>query len=129
MKFEYKVVPAPKKGKRVKGVKGAEARFANTLSDVMNEYGAEGWEYQRTDTLPCETRSGLTGKTTVFQNMLVFRRALDVAEDTAPEAPQVDVEEIATVHAPALPSAGAAQELPDYVAPVNDDEKRDVAAE
>ena len=50
--------------------------FANTLEDIMNSYGADGWEYQRTDTLPCEERSGLTGKSTSFQNMLIFRRAL-----------------------------------------------------
>ncbi|WP_166416177.1 DUF4177 domain-containing protein [Cochlodiniinecator piscidefendens] len=74
--YEYKVIPAPKKGERAKGVKGNEARFAQTLMNVMNEYGSDGWEYQRTDTLPLETRSGLTGKTTTYQNLLVFRRAL-----------------------------------------------------
>ena len=74
--FEYKVVPAPMRGLKAKGVKGTQARFANALETLMNEYGAEGWEYQRTDTLPVEERQGLTGKTTTFQNMLVFRRAL-----------------------------------------------------
>jgi len=77
--FEYKVVPAPVRGLKAKGVKGTQARFANALQTVMNELGAEGWEYQRTDTLPVEERQGLTGKTTSFQNMLVFRRVL-VAE-------------------------------------------------
>jgi len=75
--YEYKVVPAPKKGVRAKGVKGGEARFAHALMDVMNSHGADGWEYQRTDTLPSEERSGLTHKTTVFQNMLIFRRVID----------------------------------------------------
>lgn len=81
-RYEYKVVPAPKKGRRGKGVKGPEGRFANALETVMNELGAEGWEYQRTDTLPAEERQGLTGRTTVFQNMLVFRRPLESAEET-----------------------------------------------
>lgn len=76
-RYEYKVVPAPTRAAKVKGVKGTEARFAVALSEIMNEMGAEGWEYQRTDTLPCEERSGLTRKTTSFQNMLVFRRVLD----------------------------------------------------
>jgi hypothetical protein len=80
-RYEYKVVPAPKKGRRGKGVKGPEGRFANALETVMNELGAEGWEYQRTDTLPAEERQGLTGRTTVFQNMLVFRRTLGTAEE------------------------------------------------
>ena len=54
--YEYKVVPAPKKPKRIKGFKGAEARFAQTLEEVMNELGAAGWEYQRTtgDDVPIE---------------------------------------------------------------------------
>ncbi|KMW57770.1 hypothetical protein AIOL_002738 [Candidatus Rhodobacter oscarellae] len=83
-RYEYKVVPAPRKPGKIKGVKGTDNRFAHELSALMNEYGADGWEYQRTDTLPCEERSGLTGRTTTFQNMLVFRRALD--EGHAPQA-------------------------------------------
>ncbi|MBT0956261.1 DUF4177 domain-containing protein [Alphaproteobacteria bacterium KMM 3653] len=79
-KFEYKVVPAPQHGKKGKGVKGTSGKFANQLEITMNELGAEGWEYLRSDTLPCQERVGLTGKTTTFQNMLVFRRALDSAE-------------------------------------------------
>ena len=85
-RYEYKVIPAPKKGLRAKGVRGTELRFANALQEVMNEYGAQGWEYLRTDTLPCEERHGLTGKTTGFQNMLVFRR---VIEEAVVELPNV----------------------------------------
>ena len=79
-KFEYAVVPAPKKGAKAKGAKTTDQRFAHALATLINEKAAEGWEYLRTDTLPSEERSGLTGKTTVFQNMLIFRRALDVEE-------------------------------------------------
>ncbi len=90
MKYEYKVIPAPSKAAKVKGVKGTEAKFAVALSDLMNELGAEGWEYQRTDTLPCEERQGLTGRVTTFQNMLVFRRVLGAEQsetgNTAPAA-------------------------------------------
>lgn len=93
--FEYKVVPAPKRGLKGKGIKGSEARFANALQIMMNELGAEGWEYQRADTLPVEERQGLTGRTTSFQHMLVFRRPL-VAEDMQADDAQ-DAEE-----APAL---------------------------
>lgn len=81
-KYEYKVVPAPTKGQRARGVKGAEARFANALMTLMNKLGRDGWEYQRTDTLPCEARSGFTGKSTSFQNMLVFRRELEELNNT-----------------------------------------------
>ncbi|MBY6046845.1 DUF4177 domain-containing protein [Vannielia litorea] len=75
-RYEYRVVPAPEKGKKAKGAKGTSGRFAVALQDLMNEMGAAGWEYQRTDTLPCQERVGLTGRQTTFQHMLVFRRTL-----------------------------------------------------
>lgn len=72
--YEYKVVPAPVKGKRARGVQGAEGRFAHSLETLMNEMAAEGWEYQRAETLPSEEKSGLTSTQTVFRNVLIFRR-------------------------------------------------------
>lgn len=83
--FEYKVVPAPQRGLKGRGIKGTPARFANALQTLMNKMAAEGWEYQRADTLPVEERQGLTGKTTTFQNMLVFRKAI-VADATFEDA-------------------------------------------
>ena len=85
--YEYKVVPAPKKGLKAKGIKSAENRYANALETAMNALGAEGWEYQRSETLPSEERSGLTRRVTTFHNMLVFRRAVavDVSEPTVVE--------------------------------------------
>ena len=72
--FEYKVVPAPAKGEKAKGVKTPEARFAHALENVMNTLAQDGWEYLRSDMLPSEERSGLTGSTTNWRNVLVFRR-------------------------------------------------------
>lgn len=92
MSYEYKVVPAPTRGLKAKGVKTPEDRFANALETAMNELASDGWEYLRTDTLPSEQREGLMGKTTVFQNMLVFRRAKKSIMDPRPAAkpePQV----------------------------------------
>ncbi len=85
--YEYKVVPAPKKRLKAKGIKSAENRYANALETAMNALGAEGWEYQRSETLPSEERSGLTRRVTTFHNMLVFRRAVavDVSEPTVVE--------------------------------------------
>ena len=101
-RYEYKVVPAPRKAGKVKGVKGTDARFAHELAQLMNEYGADGWEYQRTDTLPCEERTGLmSGKTTQFQNLLVFRREIPGRVEPAP------VPMRAAAPAPAAPSADA----------------------
>lgn len=98
--WEYKVVPAPKKGIKAAGVKGPEGRFANAIEMLMNDMGAEGWEYQRAETLPSIERAGLTGSVTEWRNLLVFRRAVAApmdafepellpapsAEDTPPQA-------------------------------------------
>ena len=87
MSYEYKVIPAPVRGLKAKGLKTAEDRFANALQSAMNDLAALGWEYVRADTLPCEQREGLMGKTTVYQNMLVFRKERTV-ETIAPMAPK-----------------------------------------
>jgi hypothetical protein len=84
--YEYKVIPAPRRGEKTRGAKTTADRFAHALTQVMNELGRDGWEYLRADTLPCEERVGLTGKATAFQNMLVFRRATG-AETSHTEAP------------------------------------------
>lgn len=78
-RYEYKVIPAPVKGEKARGVKGTPGRFAQGLTRTLNEMAREGWDYLRADTLPCEERSGLTGKTVTYQNMLVFRRAVPQA--------------------------------------------------
>lgn len=85
-RFQYKVVPAPRRGEKAKGAKTTEERFAVALTQVMNALGAEGWDYVRADTLPCDERAGLTGVKTSYQNMLVFRRPLVGADAAEPDA-------------------------------------------
>jgi hypothetical protein len=118
-RFEYKVVPAPKKAGKIKGVKGTEARFAHELAALMNEHGASGWEYQRTDTLPCEERSGFTKRVTTFQNMLVFRREIRSAEEAPRAGAAPGYEQIAAIHAPAAerPAPRLAEVAPPAPAP------------
>jgi hypothetical protein len=92
-RFEYRVVPAPKRGEKARGVKGTEDRFALALTTLMNTHASDGWEYLRTDTLPCEERHGLAQRiSTSYQNMLVFRRALAAPTTAAPQP----VEPVAT---------------------------------
>jgi len=91
-KFEYKVVPAPKRGTKAKGLRSTEDRFAHALEDAMNTLGADGWQYLRADILPCEERSGLTGRTTTYQSLLVFCREL--AEDAATDEPAAEAEAV-----------------------------------
>lgn len=134
--YEYQVIPAPRKGKKARGVKGAEARFALAMQDVLNDAGADGWDYVRTDTLPSEERSGLTGRTTVYQNVLVFRRALETpAEQADVAAPVVaPVTALTEQHppegdapeehfAPSLPSATDANEASDAAPSIARDDR------
>jgi hypothetical protein len=111
--FEYRVVPAPVRGIKVKGARTPEDRFAEALAEVMNELGRDGWEYVRCDTLPSEERTGLTGRTTVYRNMLVFRRTVSAADRAAapvPTAPAVTslAARMAATLRPAAASAPAA---------------------
>jgi hypothetical protein len=76
-RFEFKVIPAPKRGEKARGVKTTEERFALALTSLMNQFGAEGWDYVRADSLPCEERAGFTSTKTTFQNVLVFRRVIE----------------------------------------------------
>lgn len=72
--FEYKVLPAPVKGAKAKGVRASEDRFALALERLMNELGETGWQFLRAETLPQEERKGLTQTSTEWRNVLVFRR-------------------------------------------------------
>jgi hypothetical protein len=87
--FEYKVIPAPRRGEKARGARSAEDRFAYALTTLMNQLGADGWDYIRADALPCDERVGLTGTKTTYQNVLVFRRAVSPA--TANERPSTRV--------------------------------------
>jgi len=82
--YEYTVLPAPNRGEKVRGARTGVERFAHALTMEINRMAQSGWEYVRAETLPCEERSGLTSRTTVYHNVLVFRRAL------APAQPQYD---------------------------------------
>ncbi len=101
--LEYKIVPAPRRGEKLRGVKSAEDRFALAMTRVLNAQAAEGWTYLRTDTLPSEEREGLLGKTTVFLNMMVFCRSAEAPVQTEdhPAPPRIpDLRDTVTPPAP-----------------------------
>lgn len=76
-RYEYRVVPAPRRPGKVRGKRTVEDRFAYTLSEAMNDLASEGWEYQRSETLRCEAKTGLFRTRTSEQTVLVFRRTLE----------------------------------------------------
>jgi len=79
--FEYKVMPAPRRGARVKGAKGPTGRFANAMEATLNELATDGWEYIRAESLPADERHGITmRKVETYQNVLIFRRLADATK-------------------------------------------------
>lgn len=88
-RYEYKVIPAPEKGVKAKGVKTPADRFAHAMELEMNALGADGWEYWRAECLPSTERAGLASSKVTDRHMLVFRRLLapTPARAAVPEAP------------------------------------------
>ena len=115
-RYEYKVLPAPRRGTKTRDAKTTEDRFALTLTTLMNDLGRDGWEYLRAETLPCEERAGFTKTKTVEQIMLVFRRALPAVAAEAVGTEPATLLRPALVEAPA-PRLGPATEAPPGLSP------------
>ena len=77
--YEFKVVPAPRRGEKARGVKTTEDRFALALTTLMNDLGRDGWDYLRADSFPVDERAGFTGTKTTQHLLLVFRRVIETA--------------------------------------------------
>lgn len=77
--YEYKVVTAPRKAGRAKGVRGQDEKYAYTLGELMNKMAADGWQYLRAESLPVDKKAGMMGKTNEkYLSLLVFQRRTDV---------------------------------------------------
>lgn len=115
-RYEYKVVPSPARGEKARGLKTTGERFAHALTLLMNEMARDGWEYLRADTLPCEERTGLTSRSTTYQNLLVFRRV--AAETAALDLPKALAPPVDRPADPPVPQAAAATPRPEVAAHV-----------
>lgn len=116
---EYKVVPAPVRPGKVKGLRSPADRFAHALGEVLNAWAAQGWEYLRTETFTIEERRGLLGRVvTTTQTVLILRReraeraatTLPARERAAPPLPGRSPASPAPVGAAAEPPAEARPE-------------------
>ena len=86
MKYEYKAVGAPEKGKRKRGARSASDRVAAAFEDILAEEAVDGWEYQRTDLLPVNERAGLFSRSQeTHRAVMVFRRPLEDEAALRPE--------------------------------------------
>lgn len=111
--FEYSVIPAPSRGEKAKEAKTPADRYSVALTAELNRMAKDGWEYVRADVLPSEERSGLTGRSTLYHNLLVFRRrvavpaAADLSRLPQPEYPAAASPARAPEPVPELPRAAA----------------------
>ncbi|MEP2642004.1 DUF4177 domain-containing protein [Roseobacter sp.] len=116
--YQYRVIPAPTRGVKAKGIKTPEDRFSNAVEGVMNDMAADGWEYQRAETLPATERAGFRSTKTEWRNVLVFRKLVTppvVQANHAPSEPRQEPQ-ITTPQTPeddASHSAGASRMLSD----------------
>ncbi len=84
--YEYRVIAAPRKSKKVKGAKTPPDRFARTLTDVINEEARMGWEFVGSETLPADEKASMLGATKeTFHTVLVFRRYVAPAQTHVPK--------------------------------------------
>ena len=73
--FDYKVVPAPRRAKRSRGVNDPDELLALTLTEAINEHARQGWEYVRAELLAAEAPGRLFRRAKpVDCTLLVFRR-------------------------------------------------------
>lgn len=75
MEYDYKCVAAPEKARRRRGAKTRTDRVALAMEDILKAEAKGGWEYQRTDLIPVEEKSGWFGRQhDVHRAVLVFRK-------------------------------------------------------
>lgn len=103
--YEYKVVPAPKRAAKIKSAKSGDDRFAQTVETAINEMARGGWEFQRSESLPCDERKGLFSRETIVHTVLVFRRELTETSSAARSLSAVDA--TAKKKAPSEPQIAA----------------------
>ena len=120
--YEYKVVPAPRKAQRVKGIRGNDGRFAFNLTEMMNEQAEDGWEYYRAESLPIDEKSGLMGKTSEkYLALLVFRRAVTTVDFVEPEE-EIEYVEPQEVYEEVIIETDEEVEHTPVLSPLHDDE-------
>lgn len=92
--YEFKVIPAPRKAEKIKGVRNGDDRFAHTITNTINTLAEDGWEYLRAESLPVDEKASMIGKSVEkYLSLLVFRREMFVEpeeiQEIKVEAPKV----------------------------------------
>ncbi|MEM7213125.1 MAG: hypothetical protein AAF479_14755 [Pseudomonadota bacterium] len=101
MEYDYKCVAAPEKARRRRGARTRTDRVALAMEDILKAEATGGWEYQRTDLIPVEEKSGWFGRAhEVHRAVLVFRKPKKSARphviETAPRSEPAPVQPVET---------------------------------
>jgi len=96
--YDYKVVPAPRRLKKIRGISSSAELCAMTLAETLNAVAREGWEYLRAEQVAAAPVGGWFRRgAEVVETVLVFRRPRE-----AP-GPRIAVEGEAPAAVPAEP--------------------------
>lgn len=75
-RYEFKVIPSPKRPRKLTDLTKDQDKFCATVSDVMCDMGLEGWEFIGAETLPFEYRRFAVFNRKIEKSCLVFRREI-----------------------------------------------------
>ncbi len=97
--YDYKVVPAPTRAKKVRGVKAAPELVAMAMAEAINEVARQGWEYLRAETVSAEAPGGWLRRGAATEvAVLVFRRPREhLSPRLAAERDHVEAEPAAKI--------------------------------
>lgn len=88
--YEFKVVPAPDRVQPLEGRARPRDPFCDIVQALLNDLGAEGWDFVRAEHLRVRRSFWSFGPAVTERTLLIFRRETVAAEaETAePAAPQ-----------------------------------------
>ncbi|QIE54731.1 hypothetical protein G5B40_04305 [Pikeienuella piscinae] len=117
--YSYKTVAAPRKPRKTRGVRGAEALIAHAVGEIIQAEAANGWEYLRTDSIPVEEGGGVFSRAvTVWRAVMVFRRAVDApSRNDAAAAPEFEPRDPDELREPFMRVATTTPASPGYQPP------------
>ena len=80
-RFEFKVIPSPRRPRKLEGLEKDLDKFCATMTDIMTDMGLEGWEFIGAETIQDERRAlGIFSRVS-DKSCLVFRRPISKLDE------------------------------------------------
>lgn len=77
--YEFQVVPAPERVRKLTDLTKDQDKFCATVTDILTDMGLAGWEFVGAETLPYHSRRMFIFSRTEQKTCLVFRREIERA--------------------------------------------------